>query len=256
MLIIYILFLFMKAYYESNIYKSTKQYHSGTFMLAGDILFCSYFFVLEMITVIGKWDLNGFKYKLVGRFYFPLTLVLYMILDYQIGEYELKLDFLMLINLITWFKSIAFLKFFTKTRIFIHLLKQVIVDIFGFLQICLYATIMFSSCFFILQLQKIKPTADDIQDPKNQPADGEEFKLSQSDVVALITKEAWLVVIECYQLIYGEFNAESYSTFFDYSLFILSSIFLSVILLNIVIAIMSDTYERVMTNIVENDGRQ
>ena len=57
-------------------------------------------------------------------------------------------------------------------------------------------------------------------------------------------------------IIYGEFNAESYSTFFDYSLFILSSIFLSVILLNIVIAIMSDTYERVMTNIVENDGRQ
>ena len=72
-------------------------------------------------------------------------------------------------------------------------------------------------------------------------------------------KEAWLVIIDCYQIIYGEFSDDMLgqsTSVFDYGLFMLCSIFLSVILLNIVIAIMSDTYERVMTNIVENDGRQ
>ena len=70
----------------------------------------------------------------------------------------MKLDFLMLINLITWFKSIQFLKFFTMTRIFIHLLKEVVYEIGGFLQICLYATLMFSTCFFILKIKKLENT--------------------------------------------------------------------------------------------------
>ena len=74
----------------------------------------------------------------------------------------------------------------------------------------------------------------------------------------MIMKEAWLVIIDTYQIIYGEFSDDMLgqsTSVFDYSVFIIASVFLSVILLNIVIAIMSDTYERVMTNIVENDGR-
>ena len=70
------------------------------------------------------------------------------------------------------------------------------------------------------------------------------------------SKALWLVVSDVYQLIYGEFNIDRYTDFIEFALFIVSSMFLSVILLNIVIAIMSDTYERVMTNIVENDARQ
>lgn len=66
----------------------------------------------------------------------------------------------------------------------------------------------------------------------------------------------WLVLSDVYQIIYGEFSIDRYDTVIEFGLFIFSSIFLSVILLNIVIAIMSDTYERVMTNIVENDARQ
>ena len=79
------------------------------------------------------------------------------------------------------------------------------------------------------------------------------------NVFQQITKIGWLVVISTYQIIYGEFSDEmldNSTSVFDYGLFMLSSLLLSVILLNIVIAIMSDTYERVMTNIVENDGRQ
>ena len=79
------------------------------------------------------------------------------------------------------------------------------------------------------------------------------------NVFQQITKIGWLVVISTYQIIYGEFSDEMLdksTSVFDYGLFMLSSLLLSVILLNIVIAIMSDTYERVMTNIVENDGRQ
>lgn len=104
----------------------------------------------------------------------------------------------MLINLITWFKSITFLKFFTKTRIFIHLLKQVMVDIFGFLQICLYSTIMFTSCFFILKVQKIEPTPEDVLDESKRPKEGEEVILTLSELINKFTSELWNVVLECY----------------------------------------------------------
>lgn len=108
MLLLYIIFLFSKAYYESKIFKSTKKEVRKDLLLLGDIFFNSYFIIVEIITVIGKWDLEGFKWVFVARFYFPLTLCVYVILDHKLDDayYTYKLDFLMLINLITWFKSI------------------------------------------------------------------------------------------------------------------------------------------------------
>jgi len=58
-------------------------------------------------------------------------------------------------------------------------------------------------------------------------------------------------------LLFGEFqDGEAYATNEGTALFILAACILTLILLNLVIAIMSDTYERVMTNIVDSDNKQ
>ena len=82
MLVVYIILLITKSYGESKIYKATHTKDRSLIIFTGDIIFGIYFMVMEITTVIGKWDLNGFKWSLIARFYFPLTIILYLILDY------------------------------------------------------------------------------------------------------------------------------------------------------------------------------
>jgi len=58
-----------------------------------------------------------------------------------------------------------------------------------------------------------------------------------------------------YLLIFGEFSIDDYGKA-EFSLFFAATFFLALIMLNLIIALMTDTYERVMTNIVEQDFKQ
>ena len=58
-----------------------------------------------------------------------------------------------------------------------------------------------------------------------------------------------------FQLTIGEYSLDDLD-YFVQVLFALEAFFMNIILLNLIIALMSDTYENVMTNIVELDGRQ
>ena len=53
----------------------------------------------------------------------------------------------------------------------------------------------------------------------------------------------------------GDYDVDNYQNF-DYILYVLASIFMTIVMLNLVIAIMGDTYSRVMTEIPETDGQQ
>jgi len=53
----------------------------------------------------------------------------------------------------------------------------------------------------------------------------------------------------------GDYDVDNYQNF-DYVLYVLASIFMTIVMLNLVIAIMGDTYSRVMTEIPETDGQQ
>ena len=55
-----------------------------------------------------------------------------------------------------------------------------------------------------------------------------------------------------YLLIFGEFSIDDYGKA-EFTLFFAATFFLALIMLNLIIALMTDTYERVMTNIVEQD---
>ena len=116
-----------------------------------DVILCTYYLLLEIFTVVGKSELEGFSLPFMFPMYYPILLIVYVAMDHsKNSRFRFKTTYLATLNLITWIKSILFLKSFTKTRIFIHLLEQVILEIFAFLQIFLYSTIMFATTFFIL----------------------------------------------------------------------------------------------------------
>lgn len=59
-----------------------------------------------------------------------------------------------------------------------------------------------------------------------------------------------------YQVIFGSFELDQEKPLILSGLIIVTSVFLNIIMLNIVIAIMSDTYAKVMSNVSEHDGRE
>mmetsp|Transcript_21646 Transcript_21646/g.15898 ORF Transcript_21646/g.15898 Transcript_21646/m.15898 type:complete len:175 (+) Transcript_21646:1462-1986(+) len=58
-----------------------------------------------------------------------------------------------------------------------------------------------------------------------------------------------------YRLTFGDFNPDDYSVA-GWTVFIIASTFMTLIMLNILIAIMSDTYARVMGDIVPSDYKE
>ena len=58
-----------------------------------------------------------------------------------------------------------------------------------------------------------------------------------------------------YLIMYGDFSVDGYSTS-KWILFVFSSIFMPLVMLNMLIAIMSDTYERVSSGMIEADGKE
>eukprot|EP00350_Pseudokeronopsis_sp_OXSARD2_P009067 CAMPEP_0170551974 /NCGR_PEP_ID=MMETSP0211-20121228/9954_1 /TAXON_ID=311385 /ORGANISM="Pseudokeronopsis sp., Strain OXSARD2" /LENGTH=198 /DNA_ID=CAMNT_0010859465 /DNA_START=3153 /DNA_END=3745 /DNA_ORIENTATION=+ len=61
-----------------------------------------------------------------------------------------------------------------------------------------------------------------------------------------------LSLAHCYDMMYGNFATDNYNTA-GWIIFIIASILMTLIMLNMLIAIMSDTYARVMSEIVPSD---
>ena len=53
-----------------------------------------------------------------------------------------------------------------------------------------------------------------------------------------------------YRLMFGDFSTDEYEGVADWSLFIIASVLIPLIMLNMLVAIMSDTYARVMSDIL------
>lgn len=71
------------------------------------------------------------------------------------GEFIYVYEYIAFLNFISWVKMITLLKFFTGTRIFIHLLEQVVIDIASFLQIFFFSCVMFATTFFLLGMEAV-----------------------------------------------------------------------------------------------------
>ena len=126
------------------------------------------------------------------------------------------------LTMISWLSLLQYLRIFQQLRIFIELLNTSMRDIRWFLIVLFVMFASFTSAFYF----------------RRQTSHNSE---TQKNVFNLLIME--------YQLLYGEFADESHQLFTDWVLFVLCSFFITLLMMNLLIAIISDTYERVMESI-------
>lgn len=135
------------------------------------------------------------------------------------GEVEGIILLLAALNLVSWIRSLSYLRLFQRTRALIRLIVEVCVDMIPFFIVLLVAMTGFTITFYTLQ-----------------PAPYEFSEALKNN----------------YRLMFGDFDPGNYTPA-NWILFIISSAFLPLVMLNMLIAIMSDTYARVMGEVVPSD---
>jgi hypothetical protein len=108
---------------------------------------------------------------------------------------------------------------FQTTRVLIKLIVEVAKDMIPFMIVLIIAVLGFSITFLVLN--------DD------------------HDMVSSLKYN--------YRVMYGDFDTDAYPQAGNWILFIIASTLLPLVMLNMLIAIMSDTYARVMADIVPSD---
>ena len=132
-----------------------------------------------------------------------------------------------LISIMMWLKMLEWLRVFDSTAFFIKLILQTMVDILPFFVIFFIFIFMFGSALYILSMNRE----------------------SEEEIVDSIF-HGWLfnTFINQYLLSLGEFgmdNFEGDNQLFIYLLFILATFFTQVTVLNMLIAIMGNTFDNV-----------
>ncbi|CDW84994.1 wd-40 repeat protein [Stylonychia lemnae] len=121
------------------------------------------------------------------------------------------------LNFLSWVRALSFLRLFQKTRIFIRLLVEVIYDMIPFMIVLIGAVLGISLSFEVI-----------------------------NDISMLEALK------HNYRLTFGDFETDNY-TAANWTLFIIGSVLIPLIMLNMLVAIMSDTYARVMSDILPSD---
>ncbi|CAG9322176.1 unnamed protein product [Blepharisma stoltei] len=171
--------------------------------------------------------------KYVGRYYIgdPWNLVglskiiiLYLYLFFRVGHetWHAKVYIFPFALMTSFIRGAGYLRAYKPTRRFIRLLIQIYMDIGPFLIVLLSCTVIFGIVFYVLKLNEF-------------------------------IKDA---LLRAYTLNYGEFNIDTewsgFSTFLD----LFASFFTTLIMLNIIISIMGDTYDKVSENSEANDQKE
>ncbi|CAG9312019.1 unnamed protein product [Blepharisma stoltei] len=146
--------------------------------------------------------------------------ILYAVLVWVIGINELTNYFLSWITLISWIRGVAFFRFFERTRYMVRLLREVLSDIESFFFLLFYSTFGFGVVFMAVQ---------------NNPEKSFFSVLSWSYLIDLSSIE-----IESYDIS-------------DYAVFLFASVVNLIIMMNILISVIGDTYDRVQEGIIVAD---
>ena len=115
-------------------------------------VYCGYFGFYEVIQIIGgklSITLNDF-WKWMDYLYLIL-LMIYLIFELGYQEKYGHLNFLLgLVNFVSWMQGMSKLRVFRQTRIFIHLVRQVIHEMNTFLVILIGAIFALSTTYTML----------------------------------------------------------------------------------------------------------
>ena len=139
--------------------------------------------------------------------------------------------------IILWIKLFYFLRVFESTSRLIRMIIEIVNDMKNFLMVLGIGIIGFSGGFYILQ-QGLTEEADGT--PGN----------------------VFMSIIYTYRLAQGDFQLDFFNSlnstdyFIAWFLFVIGSLFLVIVLLNLLIAIMGDTFSRVLENVTNLSVRE
>jgi len=134
-----------------------------------------------------------------------------------------------------WTNFVYWLRLFEIYVLFIQLIKQTVSDMMAFLSLYLVIMVMLSSVMYTVNMNR---AAD-----KDSLYDEEIFSSSYSNVL-----------FSQYIQSLGEFNLDNFSkatesdSGIDWTFFIASTLFVNLVIFNMLIAIMGDTFDRVFEN--------
>lgn len=131
-------------------------------------------------------------------------------------------DFLVLIIIASWIRGITYFRIYSKMRYLINLIFEVFKDIPPFLTLFIYAVLAFSFIFYALG----DPDAN-----------------------------YWVQFVQIYSTTLGSPDTTGYNSL-QWFFYVLITLFNFIIMLNILISILSDTYSRVKDNLQIADGKE
>lgn len=137
------------------------------------------------------------------------------------------------LNFMLFFKIFAGLSQYRQFRVLFTLVKEVAKDMSAFAGFQFLAMLLFGTTLYQLNTKTIELEDGDYENVENE--------------------NIFQQILNVYLLCFGEFNLDGYDGQ-DWTVFIMATILLQLIMLNLLIAIMSDTFARVMDEIEETDG--
>lgn len=138
-------------------------------------------------------------------------------------------EILSLVTLTSWVRGIAYFRIFTNTRYIIKLLTEVLKDMKAFLAILLYSTMSFSFLFLV------------IKDSPTNP----------------VVEHKFMNYLEgAYGLNLGEMQQDYNNDLYQFSILTIALIINPIVMLNLLISIIGDTFDRVQSEMIIADMKE
>ncbi|OMJ88149.1 hypothetical protein SteCoe_9968 [Stentor coeruleus] len=132
---------------------------------------------------------------------------------------------------VTMVRGISYFRLFDKTRYMINLLRETIKDMKSFLILLSYSTYSFALIYFIMVNNVLKYSAKASTETSTETTVDQQKPFSEYIAIS-------------YLLSLGSFDTDNYGAF-EWIIFFFASVINPLIMLNLLIAIMGDTYSRV-----------
>jgi hypothetical protein len=215
------------------------------------ILYCQAFVYMSYLATISAYGITKITWLFILSFAINLLLIIYECIElfaspidyfrdkynwvdvtraflscYYFGKvylgYPLNREEITILVIITWFKAISYFRLIESTRYFINLLFAICADSIPFLAFLLTVTFAMSILYTIL--------------------------LDSGEGYYYFLKKTW-------ELNLGDFDTGDYG-YFMYAVFFCHTLVNPIILLNLLISIMGDTYEKVNSQLAWADGKE
>lgn len=209
-------------------------YDRSVFLFVLSLIFNVGFFVFVCICAKGNvldYVKRGFNW--LDSVLFPYNIVT---LSLNMADINFKHFLIAVAISLNMFRGITYLRIFDRTRYLIAMTFRVFTDMISFLTITLFWIITFSFVIFVLRKREYHVELEEIEDEEGR-------------------HDFFKIFVMCYTSAMGEFDTQGY-VYYDWIVFFVSSIMITMAVFNLLIAIIGDTYSEVKANMVFFDLKE